>query len=150
MPSFAEADLLPKFTALTNIQPDCPIPNYMRLDAKLFFTNFTLFRRPVGQAPGGSVPPVPVAALAPMVPAAPAVVATSRVDASTPAAQARNGGCALVPAAQALTAQALTPAVAATSSHRADSPMDSAPVSFVKVTGKLEPHSQRRSRICVD
>jgi hypothetical protein len=72
MPSFAEADLLPKFTALTGMQPDSPIPTYMRSDAKLFFTNFTVFRHPVGQAPSGAVPP-----------AAPAFVATSHVDFAT-------------------------------------------------------------------
>jgi hypothetical protein len=44
MPSFAEAELLPKFTALTGMHPDCPIPAYMRLDANLFFTNFFSFR----------------------------------------------------------------------------------------------------------
>ena len=125
MPSFAEADLLPKFTALTNIQPDSPIPNYMRLDAKLFFTNFTLLRRPVGQAPSGSVPP-----------AAPAVAATSRVDAATPApavAATLRVGSVPAPAAEAQTA--------ATSSHGVDSPMDSAPACFVKVIGKLEPQA---------
>jgi hypothetical protein len=42
-------------------------------------------------------------------------------------------GCALAPAAGALTA--------AISSHGVDSPMGSAPVCFVKVIGKLEPHA---------
>lgn len=44
MPSIAEAELLPKFTALTGMHPDCPIPAYLRLDANLFFTNFLPFR----------------------------------------------------------------------------------------------------------
>jgi hypothetical protein len=44
MPKFAEADLLPKFTALTGMHPDCPIPGYLRMDADLFFTNFFAFR----------------------------------------------------------------------------------------------------------
>jgi hypothetical protein len=118
MPSFAEADLLPKFTSLTGMQPDSPIPNYMRLDAKLFFTNFTVFRRPVGQAPSALVPPA--------VPAAPAVAATPRVDATilAPAVDATLGvGCALAPAVVAPTAQ------------------DSEALSFVKVIGKIETHS---------
>jgi hypothetical protein len=125
MPSFAEADLLPKFTELTSMQPDSTIPTYMRSDSKLFFTNFTVFRHPVGQAPSGAVPP-----------AAPAFVATSQVDFAIPApavAATLRVGCALAPAAGALTA--------AISSHGVDSPMDSAPVCFVKVIGKLEPHA---------
>jgi hypothetical protein len=44
MSSFAESELLPKFTALTGMHPDCPIPAYMRADANLFFTNFVSFR----------------------------------------------------------------------------------------------------------
>jgi hypothetical protein len=42
--NFAEADLLPKFQVLTGMHPDCPIPEYLRADANLFFTNFFSFR----------------------------------------------------------------------------------------------------------
>ncbi len=44
MPNYADADLLLKFTTLTGMHPDCPIPAYMRADANLFFTNFISFR----------------------------------------------------------------------------------------------------------
>jgi hypothetical protein len=114
MPNFAEAELLPKFTALTGMQPDCPIPQYLRSDAKLFFTNFAVFRRPAEQAPIGQVAPV--------------VVATSPVDVATSAAPA--------------TVDLAAPAVAATQFEDVEGlTRDPAQITYVKVRRNLKPHN---------
>ena len=44
MPGIADAKLLPMFSALTGMSPDCAIPAYLRVDANLFFTNIAVFR----------------------------------------------------------------------------------------------------------
>jgi hypothetical protein len=67
MPGIADAELLPKFSALTGMSPDCPIPAYLRTDANLFFTNMAVFR--------GAV--VPAAATAPVLASLPVVAPTA-------------------------------------------------------------------------
>lgn len=75
MPAMVEADLLPQFTALTNMQPNMPIPAYLRLDANLFFHNIACFRVPEtapSPAVQASVAPVPAASALVVAPALPA------------------------------------------------------------------------------
>jgi hypothetical protein len=84
MPGFADAGLLSKFTGLTCMSPDSPIPAYLRLDANLFFANMAVFRGTllpkVGSAllpsvaptiSAGVVAPTISAGLAPLPPVAP-------------------------------------------------------------------------------
>ena len=83
----AESSLLATFLELTGLRGDLPIPAYLRLDAKLFFTNFSVFRRttgttgavPASAAIAGSVAPDVAASAGPAIAGsiAPAVAAAS-------------------------------------------------------------------------
>ena len=78
MPGIADGELLPKFSALTGMHPDGPIPVYLHKDAHLFFTNLAVFLGAVVPAAAAA----PVVAPLPLVPA----VATAPVAALVAAA----------------------------------------------------------------
>jgi hypothetical protein len=123
MAGISDASLLPAFTSLTGMLPDCPIPPYLRADSSLFFINMATYRA----APAAAAPATVSAATAATEDAVLAAAATTAASSQTAAsgliagAPATAGPCTQVAAAVSTAALGPSPSTTAVPTTRARS-----------------------------